>query len=247
MMTYFCPKTPILPTVAGNLSFCNGDSVRLTLPSGFSKYWWSTGDSVQTLTVKSQNIYFGTYTNSLSCVFSTVSRPISVEVKPTPPIPTLAQSNDTLRVTPVANYDFQWFRDNAPLSNATQNTLKMTANGSYTIRLTALNGCTSVSRPFVFTRVNTNDLAINITATLAPNPTAAGQSVQIFIDTEKTQTIDIQVINAMGQTIFSKKTNVLSGKNTLDLFPSSTFKSGLYIVQLTTADGRSAAVKWLIQ
>ena len=247
MITYFCPKTPIAPTVAGNLIFCAGDSVRLSLPSGFSQYWWSTGDSAQTLTVKSQNNYFGRYNNALGCVLSTVNQPIFVEVKPTPPIPTIAATNDTLRVTPPANYAFQWLRDNTPLSNSNQNFWKMTANGRYTVQLLATNGCTSISQPFVFTRVGTQDLLPNLTATLTPNPTIAGQSAQIFMVAEKSQTLDIQVVNAVGQVIYAEKIPVQIGNNTLDLPMPNTLSRGLHIVQITTAGGHRASVKWLTQ
>ncbi len=239
---YVCPKTPLPASVVGNLSFCDGDSVRLTLPSGYSKYWWSTGDSLQTITVKSQNNYFGTYTNRNACVISTITAPIFVEVKPAPPVPTIARSNDTLRVTPPSNYTFQWLLNGAPLSNSNQNFWKMTANGNYTARIVATNGCDRTSLAFTFTRVSTADLAENLSASVAPNPAQLGSPMTVFIDSKKSQNVDFQLISALGQLVFQKKETLAMGKNTLDLGLKNA-TSGVHFLKIQTADGRSAVLK----
>ncbi len=89
---------PDAPTVIANgaTTFCEGDSVTLSAPSGFVGYQWSTGDSTQYVTVYNTNTFFNIVTDANGCV-SPISEPVNVVVNPAPATPNITQiGNATL-------------------------------------------------------------------------------------------------------------------------------------------------------
>jgi hypothetical protein len=55
------------PQISGDLAVCIGDSSQLDAGSGFATYLWNTGDTTQTLKVKSSGDYSVFVTNSTGC------------------------------------------------------------------------------------------------------------------------------------------------------------------------------------
>ena len=231
---YFCPKTPLPVSIVGNTTFCDGDSVKLSLPSGFSKYWWSTGDSVQTLKVTSQNTYFGRYSNRNECVVSTITEPIFITVKGAPPVPTIRRNLDTLFASPSSNYVFQWFLNETAIPSATNNFLKVTQNGNYRVSIKAANGCDK-SAVFNLTNVSVRSIFEGATMQIAPNP--AQNTTTVLLQLDKPQSIRLNVINAFGQVVLAQNQILAVGENRLNL-DTQNLISGLYFIKIENKEGQ---------
>lgn len=81
------PLATIYPE--GFTTFCQGDSLKLTANAGYS-YVWSTGDTLQSITVKQSGTYSVTVTSSCGTASST---PVTVTVLAVPPLATVTGDN----------------------------------------------------------------------------------------------------------------------------------------------------------
>jgi hypothetical protein len=77
-----CPT--IIPTISitGNTSFCDGDSVVLTGPANYAFYFWSNGDTTQSIVVKNSATLTLTVTNQNLCTGT--SNPVTITKKTIP-------------------------------------------------------------------------------------------------------------------------------------------------------------------
>ena len=62
----------------------------------------------------------------------------------------------------------------------------------------------------------------------APNPASSNISVQMMLN--KSADYSIQLVNLLGQTVYSSREKLSSGKNTFDV-PVSKIQSGLYLLK----------------
>ena len=92
-----------------DLVVCNGSSVTLNLANQGATYFWSTGATTQTITVKDGGTYIGTVTNAAGC-----SRSDTVEVIESPlfvnlgPDLVICQGDSTLLDAGTTGSTFQW-------------------------------------------------------------------------------------------------------------------------------------------
>jgi len=151
---------PAIPVVSasGPTTFCNGGSVTLTAPAGFT-YLWSNGATAQSVIVSTSGSYSVTVTNGSGC--SSTSAPTSVTVTPSTAITQQPQSvtipkntSHTLTVvaTGTGTLTYQWYRGTSgntanPISGATSsqyNTGKLT-RGTYSYWVRVTGTCGSVN------------------------------------------------------------------------------------------------------
>jgi large repetitive protein len=153
------PSTPVI-TPSGPTTFCEGGSVTLSAPAGFS-YAWSTGATTQSITVTASGSYSVTVTNAGGC--SATSAPTNVTVHPAASTPTVTPSGATTfceggSVTLTASAGSGWLWSNG----ATTQSITVSASGSYSVTVTNENGCGATSAPTVVT-VNANPSTPSIT------------------------------------------------------------------------------------
>jgi uncharacterized repeat protein (TIGR03803 family) len=79
-LVYDTPTQPVI-TVEGSLTFCEGKSVTLSAPTGFSDYEWSTGETTRKITVREGGNYTVVVGNGCE---SPVSEAVSVTVNELP-------------------------------------------------------------------------------------------------------------------------------------------------------------------
>jgi hypothetical protein len=144
------PKIDILPN--SSLTFCSGDSVILqALSDSQSKiiYRWSTGDTIQSITVKQKANYTVTATNESGC-FDTTS--ILVNVLPSPKADILPDGStnlcegDALKLiaSPIgSNYSIKWS------NGATSDYIWVNATGRYGLEVTNQFGCKDSAELFI--------------------------------------------------------------------------------------------------
>lgn len=134
--------------ISGNLSFCAGDSVKLTAPEGFS-YQWSNGASTREIWVKQSGTYTVRTFFTSQCL-SLPSNPLTITVAPAPPKPIISpQGNigiclgDSVRLSAISGGILPTIWS----TGATTPTIWVKTAGIYTAR-TILGACTSqVSEP----------------------------------------------------------------------------------------------------
>ena len=136
------PATPTV-TASGATTFCEGGSVTLTAPSGYT-YTWSNGATTQSITVTASGSFSVTVTNTNGC--SATSAATTVTVNPQPATPTITASGATtfceggsVTLTAPAGYTYAWS------NGATTQSITVTASGSYSVTVTNANGCSATS------------------------------------------------------------------------------------------------------
>jgi gliding motility-associated-like protein len=138
------PQKPVI-TVSGSTDLCEGGSVTLTAPAGFS-YRWSNGQTTQTLTVSTAGTYTVTLTNADNCP-SEPSDPVVVRTftRPSQPViqvfgtTTLCGSNTVTLLAPVGFSIYQWS------NGLNTQSITVSAAGSYTLIVGNAANCLSVA------------------------------------------------------------------------------------------------------
>lgn len=148
-----CTHTAVL-NQSGTLYGCAGDSVKLSVvdSAGFTYQWNWNGMPIMGA---NDTIYYAEYNGTYSVtVFlnacPVISAPVQVYFNPPPPQPIITASGT---ITPCSN-DSILLTANTSLTNylwsdsSTTQTIWVSQSGSYTVKVTAANGCSSVSVPF---------------------------------------------------------------------------------------------------
>jgi len=150
-----CPNISNTITASGKTTFCDGDSVKLSGPTGYAYYLWSSGEKSSSITVKKSGTYYLTLKNADSC--SAISNSISVTVNKVPTSAFTIDSTFCLNMNDTINYtgnagttaSFNWNFDNASVSGGSGKgpyILNWSSTGSKTVSLTVTeNSCTSAT------------------------------------------------------------------------------------------------------
>ena len=135
-------STPSI-TANGATSFCQGESVVLTAPSGYS-YLWSNGSTGSSITVSTAGSYTVTVTNAAGC--SATSASVAVTIDPLPSVTATAQGATTF-----CPGDSVMLMANPGLSNYTWSngqtgpSIWVYQAGTYTVEAENANGCVGQS------------------------------------------------------------------------------------------------------
>lgn len=133
------PNAAISPN--GNVLICQGNSVTLTGPAGFSNYSWSSGGSNQTLSVSTPGTYTLTVTNANGCSnTSPIPAIVDFAQSPDPSVlalgPTEFCKGGSVVLNAGAGYSsYQW------TSGATSQLITVTTSGTYGVTVMDANGC----------------------------------------------------------------------------------------------------------
>ncbi len=144
------PAKPVI-TATGPITFCAGGNVTLISSAG-SSYQWSTGATTQSITVSAAGSYTVRVTNAAGCE-SPLSDPVNVTVNPLPAAPTITASGPltfcaggSVTLTSGTGSTYLWS------TGATAQSINVSIQGNYTVRITNANGCLSPpSTPAVVT------------------------------------------------------------------------------------------------
>jgi len=133
-------------SVGGPTTFCQGDSVVLSAPAGFSEYRWNTLDTTRTIVVVASGSYTVTVTAAGGC--SEMSPPVDIDVKPSPdPViqasgPTSVCDGDTVVLDAGEGFsDYLWS------DGRTDRQIVVRGSGTYSVTVTNAVGCSRTSLP----------------------------------------------------------------------------------------------------
>jgi hypothetical protein len=221
------PAKPLI-TVTGNSSICAGDSVILTAPQN-SIYQWSTGATTQSIVVKETGIYRVSLQNAQGCG-SPLSDLVSITVWQVPATPEIEQINlDTLTAT-ITGAVYEWKKDGVVIPATTQK-VKVSENGSYTVRIKDGNGCYSAYSPtFTFTMA---DKSLWNKINVFPNPTPGLFTLQI--ENSTSAAVQVQVITLMGQQLQSVS-YLNSTKDFHQWMDATMLTKGTYVLKVTVGE-----------
>jgi IPT/TIG domain-containing protein/dockerin type I repeat protein/Ig-like domain-containing protein/PKD domain-containing protein len=161
-------------TAAGPTNFCAGGSVTLQSNSATGIQWYLDGNPLPNPNNQNRTVSVGgTYTvilNALGC-HSGTSNSIVVTVNPLPATPTATPGGPTtfcaggsVTLTSSSASGNQWFLNGNSIGGATNQTYLANASGSYTVKVTDGNSCTSAASSAVVVTVN----PIPATPTITP-------------------------------------------------------------------------------
>jgi len=218
----------------GPLTFCEGGQVNLNAVSaGFSNYRWFRNGTPTGQNTTAINVFqSGTYrVVAFDGCQDVNSQEFTIVVNTNPAIPSIAQSNDTLRSTVVAD-TYQWFLNGSPISGATSQTLiASTPNANYRVVIGNANGCTSTSTEFFYQPTGVAE-ELELSLQLFPNPTQ--QLVHLKGDWTPFGAMNVEVYDVLGTKVMDQTINgadLTGGVITLDL---GNFATGMYSIRLTT-------------
>jgi gliding motility-associated-like protein len=131
-------------TASGPTSFCEGDSVQLSVNPACSSYQWNTGQITQSVYFGQSGNYYSVVTAANGCTSNTDTISVVVLPAPVPVItangPTTLCNADTLTLTSSPAASYLWL----PGSETIQ-VLDVTTSGTYYVSVTYANGCSNVS------------------------------------------------------------------------------------------------------
>jgi len=150
-------QSPVV-TASGNTSFCAGGSVLLKASAGTTYQWYMGGSPIsgataQTFEANASANYSVLVTNSNGCNSGT-SSPVAVVVNTMPKVPVVIANGPTtfckdqfvILSTPRVNeLQYQWLLNGTVLQGATTDTLRVSDEGSYSVRTTNSSGCATTS------------------------------------------------------------------------------------------------------
>ncbi|MCB2205015.1 VWA domain-containing protein [bacterium] len=137
-------------TVHGPTTICEGDSVWLEAPTGFSSYLWSTGDTTRVITVFKEGNYSVTVKDATGHALPSSGVTITVYPLPTP----MLNVSDTLRLCTGGSFtlglqDTTRFTDYSWSNGGSLSSTVVTTPGNYYVTVTGLTGCQGTSDTLV--------------------------------------------------------------------------------------------------
>ncbi len=183
---------PAVPNISGSLNICAGGNTVLTSSTASGNQWFLNGNPVagatgQTLAASASGSYTVQVTgNGCTAVSPAVSVTQTVVAVPTiTGNPTFCTAGNTV-LTSSATAGNQWLLNGSPVAGATNQTLAVTAAGSYSVSVTE-NGCSATSAAINVTQSNSpapvaaNPAPICVGGTV-PQLTASGSAIQWYSD-----------------------------------------------------------------
>lgn len=160
---YAAPPAPNI-TTSGPLTICEGDSLVLTVDDTVNQIqWYDTtgilaGETFVTFEPSVSGIYSVVVTTLDGCTAS--STPTTVTINPLPIKPTFFV-NGNVFTTGVTGVNLQWYFNSAMIPGATGSSITATANGTYQLCATDVNGCENCSDTLVYVGVGLAEMTQN--------------------------------------------------------------------------------------
>jgi hypothetical protein len=218
--------TPMI-TRNGPLEFCDGGSVSLAVPMGYSSFMWNNGSGFSQITATTSGDYYAQVMNADGC--STNSDTVTVTVFPTPPTPSISYTaNDTLMTSSEATGN-QWYFNGNMMPGETNQTLRPLNLGNYSVRIIDSNGCEGDMSAMQFYNSIGLEESLGDHIKLYPNPTQG----RVTLELNQLEVASLRVVDATGRTVVDRK----GCTGMCELYLSET-GSGMYQIIMITTDGK---------
>lgn len=226
------PAAPAL-TATGPLSFCQGDSVTLSVPANNSTFQWYVNDTTilignvaPDLMVNSTGSYSVVETNANGC--SSLSATNAVVVYPIPAPPNLIVNGGYINSS--ATGILQWYFNGIIIPGANQANLLYADTGMYTLSVTSTDGCINSSTVTITTPSGIHQLSASQNFSLFPNPVK--QILNIRNIGPVTAPVTLAITDVNGAIVFQQRELMLT--NNPVAIDINTLSNGVYFVNIYT-------------
>jgi hypothetical protein len=233
------PASPVILAVPDS-TFCQGDSILLTAPTGYPGYLWSVDSlSIQSISLDYSDTVFLQIADANGCKNS---GGIIVTERVKPPKPVVTDSLSYLRCS-VPGSNYFWFKREMspekillPLQTRTINPKSICTNCYYSVIIADSFGCLSdTSDELLFKGTSINNLEKS-SVSIFPNP--ASDKLNIEGNILDINTFEVLILNSCSQIIKQQKNT-----KTVDI---SELNNGLYIIQLKIGNSQSTYKRLII-
>ncbi|MES2284147.1 MAG: metallophosphoesterase [Bacteroidota bacterium] len=249
-------------TAGGSTTFCAGGNVTLNanIGLGFSYQWIKNGVNISGATASGfiasaageyqVRMSFAGCTSWSSPTKVIVNTSLTAKITPGGATTFCAGANVILYANTCSGYIYQWKKDGLNITGATNATYTANSSGEYQVKIIqgaavawsaltkiTVNSCTRGADDIILqydASNTTSDVASDVFhVNVYPNPSTGLFSFELSIEDIPKGSLDIKVVNSLGQAVYTKPAEHISGniKETIEL--SSTLPAGIYILQLT--------------
>jgi hypothetical protein len=196
-------------TAAGNMQFCQGDTLWLQAQtgSGYNFQWNNNSSPIigatdSNLVVTTSGNYWLDVTDANGCSSNSGS-PATVTVYPTPSQPVISQTGNVLTSTPAFSY--QWVLNGNSIAGETGQSHNAVTGGNYQVIVTNSNGCSAISDTTIL--LSTGAIAITDGTSLNVFPNPFNDQTTVALSVNAASSVSIELYNMEGQLI----TNIYNG------------------------------------
>jgi hypothetical protein len=215
-------------TPAGTASTCSGTNITLTANSGSGiSYQWkkssnstiagATNSTYSTKKAGDTKVY---ESNSFGCTSTSAVTTVVVNSTPTATITPLGNldicgtNSVVLEANSGSGLTYQWMKGANNISGATNHNLHATKKATYKVVVTNTMAAAKTSAGVKVTKSCKEDLAENkeilsAVLTIYPNPTSGNFTVALPFNDEVSDDATIEVMNLLGQIVYSEKLKVM--------------------------------------
>lgn len=226
----------------GDTSICTGDSVPVVAATTLSVQWSPAAglaNPLATSTTASPTTST-TYSAQVSAANGcTGSASVSIVVLPAPPQPTLAQSGSFLIANPPAQYE--WHLNDTLISGADGDSIALTSNGTYTVRVVDANGCDAWSEEVTVVDVGLHEAIGKSAISVFPNP--ASRRLWIAWPVESS-TMWYQLYSSNGALARQGNATGKHGRTSVSL---DGLTAGIYLLQVRTNNSENTTVRVVVE
>ena len=223
-----------------NITICRGDTAALRAISANNQYSWSPAIGLNNTTVAepmaapSSTITYTVSAPGVSAAYNSYQITVFVDTIPTP---VLSDTGGTMAVTNNQDYiAFQWYLNGNEITGADTSVYTPMQNGTYSVRVTGVNGCSEHSTGFQVVRV---EEYANGGLRVYPNPFGVSARFEWL---KQAHSVELQLTD-----IYGKQVGLYKAKNVKDLtIKRSQLPIGVYFYKLS-CDEEHFTGKLLIQ
>ncbi|HYV92290.1 MAG TPA: T9SS type A sorting domain-containing protein [Chitinophagales bacterium] len=248
-------------TPTGTVSTCSGVYITLTANSGSGiSYQWKKGNTTlagatnSTYSTKNAGNYKVYESNSSGCSSTSAATTVTVLAAPTATITPLGNldicgtGSVVLQANSGSGLTYQWKKGSGDIPGETNQTYTATTKGTYKVVVTNSNGCSKTSAGVKVTKScrieeSTGNEISSVEFLLYPNPTGGhftlnlkGYGEGIEENEEANEPATIEVIDLLGQIIYSKNISVMHDELKKEISLDNPLPDGMYLVRVTLND-----------
>lgn len=230
VIVYPTPGIPVI-SASGNLNFCQGDSITLSVPPNNSTFQWYLNDTTimigninAQLVVNASGAYSVVETNQYGC--NNLSANASVIVYPIPAAPNLIVDGGYINSS--ASGNLQWFFNGIAIPGATQANLLYADTGMYTLAITSADGCINSSSVNITTPSGNQAIYNNAGFVLYPNPVK--QMLNIINHQQVNDKVMVAITDMKGALVYQEN-QVFNTASPISI-DISKFNNGVYYVSI---------------
>lgn len=222
------PGKPVV-NLAGENTFCKGDSVLLSVFGNFASYLWSDSSVLKERLIHQTGDYQVKVTNDVGCE-SPWSEAINILVNSYPSKPTILVGTSDSLICNMSGDHYRWFKGSSLLLDSNK-VIPTSGSGYFTVQAGNGDCWSELSDSMYFQRSDIKSYTENPTFfRIVPNPVMSEMKLW-FEGRVPAGEISIQILNSSGLKVFEVKTHLNNNPMVLPL-SAETLAPGIYFIRV---------------